>query len=371
MRDPDRVGDLHLRPRRQTGRHDVLGHPAHRVGAGAIDLGGVLARERAAAVAGGAAVGVDDDLAAGQAGVAHRAAGHEPPGRVDQHEARLGQPLVRAQVRRDHRHQHVLDHVGADLLLVVHVGMVLGRDQHPLHRHRHQPAVPLAVAHRHLGLAVRPQVGHRLRLARGRQPGGDALRELDRQRHLLRRLVAGVAEHHALVARALRVDVAVGAVVLKLVGGVDAAPDVGRLLVERHHHAAGRGVEAEVGAGVPDVADDPANDAGDVDVGVGGDLAGHHHQAGRAEHLAGDTAVAILGQHRVQNPIGDLVGDLVRVPLGDRLGREQELAHGGDSTSGPGRNPAALTPPRAHAPSGPQAPPAPSSCRPRRCRRPR
>ena len=54
------------------------------------------------------------------------------------------------------------------------------------------------------------------------------LRELDRQRHLLRRLVAGVAEHHALVARALRVDVAVGAVVLKLVRGVHAAPDVER-----------------------------------------------------------------------------------------------------------------------------------------------
>lgn len=40
---------------------------------GTIDLGRVLAGERATAVVGSATVGVDDDLAAGQTGVGRRA----------------------------------------------------------------------------------------------------------------------------------------------------------------------------------------------------------------------------------------------------------------------------------------------------------
>ncbi len=43
-----------------------------------------LCRERAAAVTGEAAIGVDDDLAPGQPGVAHRAANDEAPRRVHQ-----------------------------------------------------------------------------------------------------------------------------------------------------------------------------------------------------------------------------------------------------------------------------------------------
>src|SRR6478735_4994728 len=61
---------------------------SHGVGGRAVDLGRVLAGEGAAAVAGHAAVGVDDDLAAGQAGVAHRAADLETPGGVDEQPGR-------------------------------------------------------------------------------------------------------------------------------------------------------------------------------------------------------------------------------------------------------------------------------------------
>ena len=63
------------------GGHQVLGDPARGVGCGAVDLRGVLAREGAAAVAAHAAVGVDDDLAAGETGVPDRAAHDEAAGR--------------------------------------------------------------------------------------------------------------------------------------------------------------------------------------------------------------------------------------------------------------------------------------------------
>ena len=77
----DRIRKLQLEAIGQPGGDDVLGDIARRIGRRAIDLCRILARERAAAVAGHAAVGIDDDLAPGQARVAHRPADHEAAGR--------------------------------------------------------------------------------------------------------------------------------------------------------------------------------------------------------------------------------------------------------------------------------------------------
>ena len=81
--DADGVGQLHLALVGQSGGDDVLGHVPGHVGGAAVDLGGVLAAERAAAVACPAAVGVDDDLAPGQAAIAVRPADHEAAGGID------------------------------------------------------------------------------------------------------------------------------------------------------------------------------------------------------------------------------------------------------------------------------------------------
>ena len=59
---------------------DVTGHVRGR----AIDLAWVFTRERAAAVTAHTTVGVDDDLATGQAGVTLRATNHEATRRVDE-----------------------------------------------------------------------------------------------------------------------------------------------------------------------------------------------------------------------------------------------------------------------------------------------
>ena len=98
---PDGVGHLHLAAAGQPGLDDVLGHPAGGVGGGAVHLGGILAAEGTAAVTGHAAVGIHDDLAAGEPGVAVRAADHEPAGRIDEEP---GAVVVQAD-----RFQHRLD----------------------------------------------------------------------------------------------------------------------------------------------------------------------------------------------------------------------------------------------------------------------
>ena len=61
----DGIGKLDLALGGEAGGHHVLGDPAAHVCGGAVDLGRILAGERAAAVTAGAAVGVDDDFPAG------------------------------------------------------------------------------------------------------------------------------------------------------------------------------------------------------------------------------------------------------------------------------------------------------------------
>ena len=81
--DTDRIRQLDLATFRQPGRDDILGDVAGHVGSRAVDLCGVLAAECTAAMAAHAAVGVDDDLAPGHAGIAVRPADHELARRVD------------------------------------------------------------------------------------------------------------------------------------------------------------------------------------------------------------------------------------------------------------------------------------------------
>ena len=155
MRDPDRVGDLDLAAVGEARGDHVLGHPARRVGGGAVDLGRVLAREGAAAVASHAAVGVDDDLAAREPRVADRAADHEAPGGVDEEVLLRVQLALVVELGRQDRVQHVLPEVGANQRVAVDPVAMLGRDQDLLDLDR----LTVLVADRDLGLAVRAQVG--------------------------------------------------------------------------------------------------------------------------------------------------------------------------------------------------------------------
>ncbi len=231
---------------------------------------------------------------------------------------------VGGQDRRD----HVLPEVVRDQRLGALT--VLGGDQHLLDLDR----LAVAVADRDLGLAVRAQIVQRAVLADLGQALGQPVRERDRERHQLLGLVGRVAEHHPLVARAGDVEfIVVGLVRAMLERLVDALGDVRRLLVDRVDDRAGVGREAEVRVGVADPPDRLAGDLLDVDVGRRGDLAGHDHEAGVHERLAGHAAGRIVTQDGVQHAVGDLVGDLVRMALGDGLGREQvlvvaQLGHG-------------------------------------------
>src|SRR5436190_1793896 len=83
-----------------------------------VDLAGVLAREGTTTVPGGAAVGVNDDLAAGQPRVGMRTAELERTGRVGQQLV-----LVFGELRREQGVDDVLLQVGLQQRIGVEAGL--------------------------------------------------------------------------------------------------------------------------------------------------------------------------------------------------------------------------------------------------------
>src|SRR5690606_25539817 len=168
-----------------------------------------------------------------------------------------------------------------------------------------------------LGIRAQPRQRRVLLLADLGLLLDQSVRVVDRGRHELRRLVAGVAEHQALVARAL----------LLRLPAVHAGGDVRGLLAEHVDDGAGVAVEADVRIVVADAVDDLAGQALDVDPRGGGDFAGDDGGAGLHQGLAGHAGALVLRQDGVEDRIGDLVGDLVRMALGDRFGGEEIAGH--------------------------------------------
>ena len=74
---------------------------------------------------------------------------------------------------------------------------------------------------------------------------------------------------------------------------------------------------------VANVYDHLPGDSGDVNVRLGADLAHAQDHTGGAAGFTSHSALRILFQDRIQNGIGDLVTDLVRMSLSDRFGRKK------------------------------------------------
>ena len=294
----------------------VLGEVARRIGRRAVHLGRVLAREGTAAMRRGPAVGVDDDLAARQARVPVRAADDEFAGGVHPPVRRLGDPA---------RGQDLAD-IGFDHGAHVVRGHVLVEVLRGQHDRGHLDRLAAFVTQGQLAF----RVGAERRLLPGFAHLGQTLQDRvgieDRGRHQLGRLVDGIPEHDALVARAL----------VLVVGGVHALRDMGGLLVQQVRHLDGGVVELVLL--VADVADavardgfDPAHVIGQLRLVRQADLAADDDAVGRGEGFTGDARLRFLGDEGIENGIRDAVADLVGVPLRDGLGGEDVAVacHGG------------------------------------------
>ncbi len=190
-----------------------------------------------------AAVGIDNDLAPGQAAIAVRAADHEAAGRVDVDFFLRGHPAG-GQAGFDNGQQHALDLALADALVV------LGRDDDAGGAHR----LAINIAQRDLALGVGLQTGDQqiLVAAHFADPAEDEMRIVQRRGHQILGLAAGIAEHDALVAGAL----------ILVAGGVHAHRDIGGLGMQMHIHL---GIApGEAGLVVADIMHREAREMGEI-----------------------------------------------------------------------------------------------------------
>ena len=259
-----------------------------------------------------AAVGINDNLAPGQTGVARRPADDKAPGRVDEIAG-----VRRQHFRRNHGADDVLHHRRVNVR-VGDFGVVLGGDDDGIHRH----GLTVLVGNGHLRLAVGPQPRQRAVLAHFSQAAGQAVREGNRSRHVFRRFVAREAEHHALIART---DF-VGTLRAGFQRVINAHGDIRALRVDARQHGAGVAVKAEGGIIVADVQHNVAHDGGNIHLRRRGDFAHHHHHAGGGAGFAGDAAHGVLGEQRVQHRVRHLIAQLVRMTFRDRF-RGKEFPH--------------------------------------------
>jgi len=144
------------------------------------------------------------------------------------------------------------------------------------------------------------------------------MRELDRHRHELGCLCAGIAKHHPLISGTYSLDLCIGHLTLfGLSGFVHAHGDVRRLLLDGRDHATGKAVKARGGTVIADLADRLTHDLGYVDIALGRDLACIQHQACRDGCLTRDTAVGVLVEDGIENRVRDEIAHLIRVSLSD------------------------------------------------------
>ncbi len=250
------------------------------------------------------AVSVDDDFAAGQAGVAVRAADDEIAGRIDQplglvgHHA-VGQDFqgVGLDDRGDIRRRQAV------LVLVRHQDLEDAAGQ------------AVFIQHRHLRLGVRFQA-MLTTVARFGQAMQDVVRPLQRRRSQFGGFAGGVTEHDALVA---------GAFVL-VAARVDTHGDVRRLGVQ----VAGivRRLPVEALLRIADILDRAADlvfqavdNVADLVV-AGAAFTGQDDAIGRHHRFAGHTRLGIRPQEGIDHNVGNTVGDLVRMAFGNAFAGE-------------------------------------------------
>ena len=206
--------------------------------------------------------------------------------------------VVVGELCRQRRTDHVLDEIGLNGGLGIYTRLMLRGDEHGPEGDR----LVALVIEGDLGLPVRAQVREYPGLTNLGQASGKAVSQPDRQRHEVFGLVAGVPEHHALIAGALAVELVFpGCTGTGLERGVYALGNVGTLRVNRGDDAAGVAIEAAGPIVETDAVDRFPDDFGKLDVGGGGDLARHYNQPGGDQRLAGHAGHRVLSENRIQD----------------------------------------------------------------------
>ena len=260
-----------------------------------------------------ASVGVDNDFAACQTGIAVRTADDKLTRWVDE--------ILDVVVEQS---QHFLAvylgfHTGDEDMddIVLDAGqhlLVIGVELVVLSAH-HDGVDALgnalvAVLNGHLALRVGTQIGHLLTLlADVGQCAHEQMRQVERHRHIVLGLVGGITEHHALVASAL----------VLVLFTVHTTADVTALLVNGSENTARVAVELIFALRITDTIDGTAGNGLQVNISLRAHLAHDHHLSGSDKGLDGAACLIVVSQKLVYQCVGNLVGYFVGMTLRHRF----------------------------------------------------
>ena len=262
------------------------------------------------------AVGIDDDLAAGKAGIAVRTADDKAAGRVDENPG-----IVIEQSSRKRRFNNVFDDIGTDLLQCDGIVVLTGHDD-GIHTHR----FIVVILNGHLRFSVGAEIRQRAVFAHLGKAFCQLMGKRNRQRHKLGRFVAGKAEDETLVAGS-DIEFIGHFAVFGFKAFIDAHGNIRRLAVDGMNDAAGIAIEAVFGAVIADLTHGIAHDLLNINISGCGDFAGNHHKAGGSKRFAGHARHRIGFEVCVENSVADGIADFIGMSFGHRFGGKKSFAH--------------------------------------------
>ena len=295
----DRIGKLYFATVSQLRSYNIFSNVPRHVSRRPIDLRRIFSAESPPTMTAHPAVCIHNNLASRQTRVTHGPANHKTSRGIDVVVGIFIQPL-----RRDHSLNYMLQN-SCPQLIISHGLSMLSGDHHRIHPNHFPFSV---VLNRNLRLPIRPQKWKSPILPHLRKPHRKLVRQRNRSRHQLLRLITSIPKHHSLVAGA---------------AGVYSHGDIARLFVDGGDYGAGIAVETVEGVVVSDGLDGAADYVLKIDVGFRRDFSGDDYESGGGQGFTGDAATGIFSQAGVEDGVRNLVGNFVGMAFSDRFGSEQ------------------------------------------------
>ena len=271
MCNTNRVGQLNLTFISQSGSYDILCHITRSVCSRTVYLGTVLARKSSAAVPCISAVGIHNNFSSRESRITLRSPDDKTSCGIDEKFRLIIHHFFRQNLIKD-----LSLHIFVNLLLI-HFRIVLCRQDYSFQTER----LPVFIIfHADLRLAVRSQIRKNPILTHLRKSLGQLMSKRNRIRHILLRLICGIAKHHALVTCANRIQFLIRHIrFLCLQGLVHTKGNIFGLLINGRNDTAGARVKSIFGSRISDIRQSLPYDFLDIHIGIGCDLAHDHNES--------------------------------------------------------------------------------------------
>ena len=308
----DRIRQLDLALVSQTCCYDILCNITCCVSRGTVNFGAVFSGESSATVTTISTVSIYDDLSSCQTTVTVWSADYESSCRIYKEFGICIYHLCRKDLIED-----IFFDIFVDLFLC-YIRIVLCGQYDCIQ------AVCFSVIiifYSYLRFSVRSQITQCAVFSYLCQLSGQFVCQRDGQRHIFFCLVGCETEHHTLISCSDGIDLFVRHFMFFCFQRfVDTHSDIGGLLVDGCDHTTVLRIKTVFSSVISDLTNGISYDFLDIHISFCCDLTHNQYQAGGDSCLAGYTAHRILFHQCVQDCIGNLVTDFVRMAFGYRFG---------------------------------------------------